>query len=161
MRPKFIGFILLIVLALILDQCSSAKRDDSGSITNAGDVGAFEIQRGDCFDSLPNFDADGGTFSSLNAVPCNEAHHWEVFYQDSISLSSFADDAVREEASAICNSATERLITTMSSIKYDAFQSAELTYFAPTSKSWNSAGDRAVDCLIGSDVDTYFTSAIE
>jgi hypothetical protein len=49
----------------------------------------------------------------------------------------------------------------MSPIKYDAFRNAEIGYFYPTSDSWTSSDDRLIECLVGSDVETYFTSVLD
>ena len=159
MRTKLVGLLILVALGLILDQCTSAKRDDAGQITKSGDVSAFEIQVGDCFKDLPQVEQT--TLSSVSAVPCNEAHHWQAFASSSITLSEYSEAGVKQAASVLCSERAETLVINMSAIKFDAFQSAGLTYFYPTSKSWNSRSDRSVDCLIGSDTNTYFASVLD
>ena len=156
MRNRVIGFIILALLGLTISKCSSADRNEAGEITKSGDVNAFEIKTGDCFTELPS--ADGETFSSIKAVPCNEAHHWQAFHNGTLAFSFFSEDEVSQVSSVECNKAADKLINQMSSIKLDAFKNAELVSFYPTSESWTSNNDRALDCLIGSDSDTYFTS---
>ena len=161
MRTRLIGFLVLVVLGLILDQCSSAKRDDAGQITKSGDVSAFEIQVGDCFKELPMAQTTESTFSSVSAVPCNESHHWQSFYKDQLNIESFSEEAVQQSSDDICNAAAQNLINNMSAIKFDAFQNAKITFSYPTYKSWTLRGDRSVDCLIGSTEESYFTSALD
>jgi len=158
MRTRVIGFIILAIVGLTLSECSSADRDESGVIVSSGDVQANETQVGDCYNELPTA---GESFSSVKAVPCNEAHQYQLFYRTTSSLSSYSADALRLEASRVCNEAADELMIGMSAIKYDAFKNAQLGVFYPTSKSWNSRNDRKMDCLIGGESETYFTSVFE
>jgi hypothetical protein len=158
MRTRIIGFIILAIIGFTISECSSADRNDSGDIVKSGDVQASETRVGDCFNELP---ADGETFSSVKAVPCNEAHQYQLFYRGTSSLTSFSEEAARQEASEVCNEAADSLFNQMSAIKYDAFKSADLGFFYPTSESWTSNNDRALECLVGSDVETYFTSVFD
>ena len=158
MRTRVIGFIILAIIGFTISECSSADRNDSGDIVTSGDVQVSDTRVGDCYNDLP---ADGETFSSVKAVPCNEAHQYQLFYQGVSILTSFLEDEVRQEASDVCNEAADTLFNQMSAIKYDAFKSAELGVFYPTSNSWASRDDRKLDCLIGSDTETYFTSVFD
>ena len=161
MRGRVLGIGALVVIALIISHFTDAGRNDAGEVTKSGDVSAAEVQVGDCFDDLPQVGAEGSTFSSVHAVPCVEGHHWQAFHEEAASLDSFSDDAIESAANSICDAATQTLINNMSSIKYDAFRNAQLTYFAPTYKSWTIHGDRSIQCLIGSDSESYYTSVFE
>lgn len=161
MRARGLGIGVLIVIALIISHFTDAGRNDAGEVTKSGDVSAADVQVGDCFDDLPQLSTEGNTFSSVHAVPCSESHHWQAFHQGSASGDSYSKENIDSAADSICNAATENLISNMSSIKFDAFQSAQLTYFAPTYKSWTVHGDRSVQCLIGSETESYFTSVFE
>jgi hypothetical protein len=159
MKNKIIGVLIVVGLALLLDQCTSAKRDDEGQITQSGDVSAFEIQVGDCFKEMPNLDS--ASLSSVEATPCNEAHSWQTFDDRSITSSSYDEDGVREQANVMCRESADSLVNNMSAIKLDAFKNASLSVLYPTYKSWTMRGDRTVSCLIGSDTDTYFSSVFD
>lgn len=161
MRARVLGFGLLIVIALIIGHFTDAGRNDAGEITKSGDVTATEVQVGDCFDELPQTSTEGTTFTSVHAVPCSEGHHWQVFYQESLFAESFSVSYIESKADSICNAAAQTLVNNMSSIKFDAFQNAQLTYFAPTEKSWTLHGDRSIQCLFGNDTESYFTSAFK
>jgi hypothetical protein len=158
MRTKLIGFLILAAIGLTISECSSADRNDSGDIVSSGEVQASDVRVGDCFNDLP---AAGDTFSSVKAVPCNEAHQWQLFYRGTLTLSSFSVEAARQETSDLCKEAVDTLFNQMSAIKYDAFQNAELGFFYPTSDSWSSKNDRTLECLVGSDLETYFTSVFD
>lgn len=161
MRARVIGFGILAIIALIISNITDANRNDSGEVTKSGDVSATDVQVGDCFDDLSDLSTEGSTFSSVHAVPCNEGHHWQAFHQDGTSLESYSESDIESAASSICGTAAQSLLTGMSSIKYDAFQNAELAHFAPTYDSWNNNDDRLIQCLIGSDSEVYFTSVFE
>ena len=158
MRTRVIGLIILAIIGFTISECSSADRNDSGEIVTSGDVQVSDTRVGDCYNELP---ADGETFSSVKAVPCNEAHQYQLFYQGVSILTSFSVDEIRQEASDVCNEAADTLFNQMSAIKYDAFKSAELAVFYPTKNSWTSRDDRRLECLVGSDTETYFTSVFD
>ena len=158
MRTRVIGFIILAIIGFTISECSSADRNDSGDVVKSGDVQASDTQVGDCFNDLP---ADGEPFSSLKAVPCIEGHQYQLFYRGTSTLSSFSEEAAFQEAEEICQDAAVSLFRQMSAIKYDAFKDADLGYIYPTEKSWSSKGDRKVECLVGSDTETYFTSILD
>lgn len=158
MRARVIGFIILAIIGFTLSECSSADRNESGDIVKSGDVQATDTRVGDCFNELP---ADGETFSSLKAVPCQESHHYQLFYRGTSTLSSFSEENALLEAETVCQDAANSLFRKMSPIKYDAFKNADLGYFYPTEKSWNLNDDRKVECLVGSDGEAYFTSVFD
>ena len=161
MKSRIIGFAILVAIGLILDQCSSAKRDDSGQITTSGNVSAFEMKVGDCFKSLPSNLSESTSFSDVEAVPCNEGHHWQNYFEGTIDLVAFNEDAVANAADALCNDAAQKLIYKMSAIKYDAYQNAKLSFVYPTYESWTNKGDRSVSCVIGSSIDLYYSSVLD
>jgi len=159
-KNRIIGFVVLGIIGLIISQFTGAKRDDSGQITKSGDIGAFETHIGDCLKDMPNIPDAGTSINNLNAIPCNEAHHWQVFYKSSINLSTYSEQGVIDSASSICNSGIDALWQSISSLKASEYGDADITYLHPTSESWNTKGDRAVDCLIGSDTQIYYSSVL-
>ena len=159
-KNRIIGFVVLVLIGLIISQFTSAKRDDSGQITKSGDIGAFETHIGDCLKDMPNIPDAGTSIKNLSAIPCNEAHHWQVFYKSSINLSTYSEQGVIDSASSICNSGIDGLWQSISSLKASEYGDAGITYLHPTSESWNAKGDRAVDCLIGSDTQIYYSSVL-
>jgi hypothetical protein len=159
-KNRIIGFIILVIVGSIISQCSSAKRDDAGKITKSGDLDAFVTQIGDCLNDLPDNHASGINISTVGATPCTQAHHWQVFYKSSTELDSFSVQAIKDDASFICNSALDALVGSISYLKATEYGDADLTYFGPTNKSWTIKGDRTIDCLIGSDTKLYYSSVL-
>lgn len=159
-RNRIVGLILLVIFGSIISQCTSAKRDDAGQITESGDLDAFVTQIGDCLDDLPDNHLNGINISTVGATPCTQPHHWQVFYKSSTELDSFSMQGIKDDASFICNSALDALAGSMSYLKATEYEDAELTYFGPTEKSWTIKGDRTIDCLIGSDTKLYYSSVL-
>jgi hypothetical protein len=85
MRTKIAG-LLLVVLTLILAACGGAARDDTGTITEGGELDVFSLSVGDCFGSTTE-----DAVASVEAVPCSEPHESEVF-----ALADYDADASAE-----------------------------------------------------------------
>ena len=163
MSKRLIGILLAIVIAGVLSECSSANRNSEGVITESGDVDAFETKVGDCFSSLPDASSQNEMieFKSLQAVPCTEPHKWQVVQKGYITqLEDYSADSIQEIANGICDNALNALINSLSLTKLNEYRDADTTNFVPTYKSWAN-DDRTVDCLVGSDTTTYFTSIFE
>jgi uncharacterized protein YecA (UPF0149 family) len=130
-------------------------RDDSGTIIEAGQLGAFVTQLGDCFESLPNEEL----ITTVPGVSCNSAHHWQVFYKGDLSLSFFDSTEVENATSELCSSALNRIADELSYEKVDEYQNASMAWLNPTAESWDKE-DRTVDCLVGSDDEYFYSSFI-
>lgn len=135
----------------------NTTRDEAGQIVSAGDLGAFVTKVGDCLNGLSS---QQSTVDVIQGVPCTQAHHWQVVYKDNLNLSTFSEDAVTLGAQQICEPIVNSLIDRMSDAQLIEYQNAEVKTLQPTSESWANE-DRIVDCLIGSNNDTYFTSILE
>jgi hypothetical protein len=163
MKNRLIGIIILLILGGILSECSSADRNSEGTITTQGELDAFETQIGDCFVSIPGSSdaADVVEFKTLDAIPCTEAHRWQVVHKGYINnLQDYSESDVSRIAQEICESAYRDIFLSMSEYKFSEYADAKTINFVPTPKSWK-AGDRTVDCLVGSDTTFYYTSALE
>ena len=160
-KDRIVGIVLLCILALIINQCSSAKRNDNGEISKAGDLDAYVTQVGDCLETFPAAAGTTELISTLDAIPCSQPHRWEVFYKSSSNLDTFTEQGVSDEANSLCNSAIEAILSSASSIKVNEYATARLGSINPTSNTWNLKNDRAIDCLIGSDTQFYYSSILE
>ena len=129
-------------------------RDETGNIVQAGQLGAFVTRVGDCFESLP---VENGGVSTIPAVPCSQAHHWQVFYKGDISLTEYSDSGVEQASNIICENALRDIGENLPDAKLAEYANADFNILSPSSQSWEKE-DRSVDCLIGSDIETYFTS---
>ena len=147
MKKKTIAILLAIVAFTVWQYKTfdnTADRDQSGEVTESGQIDAFKIQLGDCLNNVftnPNTTTE---FTEVSAVPCSKPHEREVYAETKTKLLSFDDDALVEEANQFCrDSFLEFLGTTYedSSLFFD--------YFYPTKVSWATGEDRNIQCLIG------------
>ncbi|MBT8404393.1 MAG: septum formation family protein [Gemmatimonadetes bacterium] len=129
----FLGLLALVVFA-----ACDAQRDESGAISEAGDVSVFSIQIGDCFD-----DADDGEVMEVGGIPCSEPHDNEVYALfDLVDDAWPGDEAVNETAGAGCR---ERFAA---AIGADYEDSILMFYpMTPTQGSWDELDDREVVCV--------------
>jgi hypothetical protein len=132
-------------------------RDEAGVIVEAGDLGAFVTQVGDCFNPQ-----DGATtlLSVTTGVPCSDPHHWQVIFKGSVTAAEFSKADISNEAKVICDNAVDALATKLTREKALLYQSAGVATLEPTMESFEQ-GDRAVDCLVGSDSELYSSSLFD
>ena len=137
----------------------STTRDDAGQITVQGELGAFVTQLGDCINDMP----DEVKVSTVTGVPCDQPHHWQVVHKGDITLEEFSESDVLRDAQILCDSAFERIFNSFDESDLDRVTQFENSYdnvFFPSAESW-AEGDRTVDCLIGSDDETYTESFLD
>jgi hypothetical protein len=122
---------------------SQAERDEAGSITGAGDVDAFEIRLGDCFNDASSV-GESVEIASIAGVPCTEPHDNEVYALVNLTQSSFPGDAAMETI------AFEACLEKFESFVGKDYESSQLDIFPiyPTRQSWNELNDREVVCAL-------------
>ncbi len=115
-------------------------RDDSGSITAAGGLGAFALQVGDCINQ-PDVDAE--LIASVEGVPCETPHDFEVFAEYQMTESAYPPQAVMDQTT------WDRCFTYFEGYVGTSFGQSTLgiTTYTPSSGSW-AEGDREVSCLL-------------
>jgi hypothetical protein len=132
---------VFLVGCLDLDD-DDTTRDDTGSIVEGGDIGAFSIQIGDCIG------ADVGVeVESVQGVPCDSPHQYEVYHRFEIA----SEDSVYPGQSVIDTEAEQGCLAAFEGfvgLSYEAsiYDFATLT---PTVESWDELDDREVLCMIG------------
>ncbi|MCP5026934.1 MAG: hypothetical protein GY929_11690 [Actinomycetia bacterium] len=116
-----------------------AVRDETGVIQEAGEVGAFRIQVGDCLQ-----DPGDGLIESVAAVPCSEAHEFEAYHSFDVSFVEWPGEAaISEEAGVGCYDQFFPFV----GMKYE--QSIyEFTWLEPTKDSFEQIDDKEVLCLV-------------
>ncbi|MDH3431115.1 MAG: septum formation family protein [Gammaproteobacteria bacterium] len=118
---------------------NEADRDDSGAIVRGGNVDAFSMQIGDCFDDAGLSDE----VSSLPGVPCSEPHDNEVYAVFDLTIETYPDDeALWELANQSCIERFEAFV----GIDYDS-SSLDVSTMYPTLESWKQ-DDREVVCAV-------------
>ena len=139
----------------------STTRDDAGQITVQGELGVFVTQLGDCINDMPESAAEEiYEVSTITGVPCDQPHHWQVIHKGEITLDEFSESGVLRETQILCDAALERIFDSFDESDLERaslFKNSYDNYFFPLAESW-AEGDRTVDCLIGSDDETYTES---
>ena len=121
---------------------TQVERDESGAIVGAGDVDAFEIRLGDCFNDASS--SGSGEISSIDGVPCSEPHDNEVYALVNLTQSSFpGDEAIGTMAFEVCLDKFESFVGK----DYESSQLDILPIY-PTRDSWNERNDREVVCAL-------------
>ena len=123
-----------------------ATRDQQGAIATAGEVSAFRLQLGDCFndeDLAVNSD-DATEVSEVAGVPCSEPHGFEVYAVFNVERPAYpGEEQISEIANEGCLERFEGFVGT----SYDT-SSLYLSVLMPTSESWTQRGDREVACSV-------------
>ena len=63
----------------LVNMALNADRDSTGAIVDSGDVSAFEIRVGDCFDDEGVFSQGNSEVSKVPGIPCAQPHDNEVY----------------------------------------------------------------------------------
>ena len=158
-KNRIIGFIIVVIIGSIISQCTSAKRDSSGEINKSGDLKVTDTRLGDCFTDIPNVTEGVRDISSVKAISCSEPHSWQIFHKSSITLDTFSVAAATDASNQVCEIAIESLIISLSDSQFNEYRNADMNIIQPTSSSW-AKGNKAVDCLIGSDTQVYYSSIL-
>jgi Septum formation len=130
----------LIVVGVVVGLPEDAERDDSGRITERGEVSAFDLHEGDCFD-LPTPNSE---VFDVSGVPCTEPHDAEVLSTFDIDGDEFpGQQAVIREAARGCKTRFADFI----GVTYQR-SVLDMQYLYPTEQSWNTQDDREVVCAV-------------
>ena len=85
---NWIGYVIIAAGVAGYNLATQADRDSSGAIVDAGNIGAFQLRSGDCFNDA-GFSFEGEEeISSLPGVPCSQPHDNEVYAVFDVSLES-------------------------------------------------------------------------
>lgn len=132
-------YLAAIVGFAIYGASTSADRDSSGAIVEEGNIGAFNVRVGDCFNSV-GFDEE---VSSVPGVPCAEPHDNETYAVFDVSVTSYPEgDGMSELAFESCRKRFAAYIGT----DYES-SSLNITTMFPSRQSWRE-NDREVICAV-------------
>jgi hypothetical protein len=134
------GSAIAIIAAVAVVGCAPERNEETGELAEAGDVGAFQLEVGDC---LADFQ-DGTELSSVEALPCSEPHSDEIYASGSIPNGDDfpGPEAVETAAREICLAEYEEFV----GLPYDD-SVLDIGYLKPTEESW-ADGNREVLCTI-------------
>ena len=142
---NWIVYVLIGAGVAIYNVAMQADRDGSGSIIDSGNVGAFELRMGDCFNDAGNSFNGDDEISSLPGVPCSQPHHNEVYAVFDVNIASYpeSEDGMFDIALDHCLQRFESFVGR----DYETSDLDILTLY-PTPQSWNLQDDREVVCAV-------------
>lgn len=156
-----LGAVFLIVA--LGSACSSSEstqdnstRDDSGDITEGGDVGVFALEVGDCFDQPPD-----GNIAEVAAVPCDQAHDLEVYAKFDMEG---GDDAPYPGDAAVQTASEDCIGSLFEDYVGLDYQSSRYGVFpiTPTQQTWESdLHDREIICTANTVDGSQLTGSIQ
>ena len=160
--PKMIkAFLAALVVLALATACSNdsnsdnSTRDESGDITEGGDVGVFALEVGDCFDQPPD-----GNISEVAAVPCADPHDVEVFAKFDMEGGDGADFPGTEAVQTASEDCAGELFTDYVGIEFQASRFGVLP-ITPTEQTWNELDDREIICTANTSDGTQITGSIK
>ena len=121
---------------------TDADRDSSGAIVAEGNVDAFNVHIGDCFNDYS--ESYTNQVTSVPGVPCSDPHDNEAFAVFDVTIPSYpeSEDAMAEIAH---NSCVQRFDSFVG--RDYASSSLDIITLYPTSQSWKR-DDREVVCAV-------------
>ena len=127
-----------IAAAILIATLTGVDRDGDGRLTEPASISVFDVQVGDCLESV---EADAQT-SSLDGVPCSDPHVGEAVARFSLPEGAYpGDDAVLATGDDRCPQAlAER-------VRPAQRQGLEDFYLYPTQTSWEQQDDREIVCI--------------
>ena len=146
------GWIGVVVVVLAVGWYFSARRDDSGQITDGGTLQVTDLRIGDCF-ALP--DPDAAEVDEVDAKPCTETHQYELFHVGDVAGSEYPSDAAIE---AFLTEECIPSFNTYVGMEYD-ISVLDFIYFTPTTEGWDD-GDHSVQCAAFDPNNAQLTSSV-
>jgi hypothetical protein len=132
-------YIAVVLGAVAYNALTEADRDSTGAIVGEGNVDAFEIRVGDCFDDT----SASAEVSTLPGVPCSDPHDNEAFAVIELTATSYP------EGDAMVQLAHESCLQHFDSFVGKDYQSSSLEILTlyPTAEGWQQ-NDREVVCAV-------------
>ena len=98
------GIYVVVVLGFIIyGAATKVDRDNPGTIVGKGNIDAFQIKVGDCFDDASSIDDE---VTDLPGVPCSKPHDNETFAVFDLSITTYPKgDAMGELVGSVKDSA--------------------------------------------------------
>lgn len=138
---KNLAFYAVIVIGYFAyGAITEADRDESGAIVGGGNIDAFNIRVGDCFD---NADAANDEVSDLPGVPCAQPHDYETYAVFDVSIDSYPSE---EEMADIAFESCIQRFDSFVGLEYESSVLEVITMY-PTTESWQQ-NDREVVCAL-------------
>lgn len=155
---KFLVYAVIGLGVVAYNVATQADRDMSGAIVSGGNVDAFQMRIGDCFNDTGALGMDeAGEVSSLPGVPCADPHDNEVYAVFDVDLESFpGDESMGEMAFAHCLEHFQGFV----GIVYEE-SVLDITALYPSDQSWSAQDDREVVCAVYDMNDNKLTGSVK
>jgi hypothetical protein len=138
---KNLGFYAVVVLGyLAYGAITNADRDDGGAIVGEGNIDAFHMRVGDCFDASSTF---GDGVSDVPGVPCSQPHDYETYALFDVSFDSYPSE---ESMGAMAYGSCLERFDSFVGLDYENSVLEIVTLF-PTTESWKQ-DDREIVCAL-------------
>ncbi len=137
---SWVGYILAVFGFVIYGAATNADRDSTGAIVSGGNVDAFQVKVGDCFNDAS---MEIEEISNVAGVPCSEPHDNETYalvnltidnYPGADQMGDLANDACMEEFAGFVGRDYES-------------SSLDILTMYPSADSWKQ-DDREVICAV-------------
>lgn len=145
-KPIF-KVIALSVLSMSIFACTpEADRGTTGDIVAEGNIDAFQIQVGDCFNDNNEISGQDDTVEVVGVagIPCAQPHDNEAYAKFDVDFETYPgnDD--------MFNSALESCVEQFEGYVGRDYQSSLLDILTlyPTAESWKQMDDREVICVL-------------
>ena len=142
-----VGSLGLLTLGVVTGLTAGAERDAEGRVTERQEVSTMKIREGDCVDDprLLGAGDESVIATSIEAVPCGEAHDLEAYQVFDLTMDDYpGDQRTFELAARQCLKAFQPFV-------HRSYRSSELDFWTyyPQRRGWQLFHDRAVVCVIG------------
>ena len=140
-------FVVLIIAYVVFQSANDADRDESGNIIGEGQIDAFAMREGDCFNDTQDIldsGVAGGEVQDLPGLPCSEPHDNEVYAAFDVFFDSYPGQKSMLEA------ANDQCLKRFDSFVGRPYDESVLDILPiyPTNDSWSRMNDREVICAI-------------
>ncbi|ORA61378.1 peptidylprolyl isomerase [Mycobacteroides franklinii] len=133
-----IWLVVSVAVAIGLAIKDQPKRDESGHLTQSGDMDVTKLRVGDCIADL----GEKSYYTTTKAIPCAQPHKAEVYAVVPLSGSSLPSQSVLDQKG---NDECGAELETYAPNAFDD-DAVQITYLYPTKRSW-AQGDRAIACV--------------
>jgi hypothetical protein len=139
------GFALAVLGACGSADVDETTRDESGAVTEGGELGVQKLRVGDCVDLGESATREEGDVESFQAIPCEEPHQGEVFFVKD----AFFEQATWPGEKAVGDAADKACVKAFEGYVGKAYDDSDLDFVSlfPTEDSW-AFDDRGVACLV-------------
>jgi hypothetical protein len=142
----------LIAVVAIGGWYFSARRDDSGQISNSGNLQIGDLRIGDCF-NLKDPEAD--VVQEVEAKPCTQAHQYEMYHVSSMPSGDYPTD---EQFNAWIEQNCLPTFTPYVGLSYQE-SVLEILPVTPTEDSWDD--DQSVQCILAEPDNAQLTTSLK